>query len=134
MGVGALIVVTILAIVVAGEPEPYDPTSPEGVVQMFVNAVLAGDDDGAEALMTADAQEHCTAVLGSTSEEYAVSLLDTSVTDDNATVRVLITTRYSAGGLFGPSEYQQEDSFGLDRTPGGWRVDRMPWQFGSCTR
>lgn len=128
--IGAVVVASLLAVLLRGEPAPLDPSTPEGVVQAYANAVIDGDIDTAQELLVSEIADDCRRVPAGT-DDYRVTLLESDVRDDSARVRVLIVTTYDSGSLGGDS-YESEDVFLLTQESGQWRVEAVPWQFAVC--
>lgn len=128
--IGAVVVASLLAVFLRGEPAPLDPSSPEGVVQAYTNAVIDGDIDAAQALLVPEIADDCLRVPGGT-DDYRVTLLESDVQGDSARVRVLIVTTFDSGGLGGDS-YESEDVFLLSREGDEWLLEAVPWQFAVC--
>jgi hypothetical protein len=128
--IGAVVVASLLAVFLRGEPAPLDPSTPEGVVQTYTNAVIDGDLDTAQELLVPEIADDCLRVPGGT-DDYRVTLLESDENGDSARVRVLIVTTYDSGGLGGDS-YESEDVFLLSRIGGDWLLETVPWQFAVC--
>ncbi|MBX0300854.1 hypothetical protein K2F54_12800 [Cryobacterium sp. 1639] len=131
---GALVVLIVVALIVVftrGQPAPPDPGTPAGVVQRYSTAVLAGDEELAATYLSPGALADCDGNSSFLSEDLRVTLRGTTERDTTADVRVTLVTS-SGGGLFGPSEYQSDDSFDLVRVDGDWLIDQAPWQLTVC--
>src|SRR5690606_14946781 len=123
-----IVVVALVVVLTRGGAAPLDESSPEGVVQRYVQAVIDDDVAGAEQYLHPELTEKCEALDGVLSDGVRVTLRRTVERGDTATVQVIIV--YSGGsGLFGPSEYQSDDRFTLKRDGDAWRITETPWEF-----
>ena len=129
--IAALVIVSLVVVLSRGEPALRDAASPEGVVQRYAAAVIAGDDAAARRYVVADSLKPCDEFGRGDPGEVRVTLVSTTEREDSADVRVAIITSYD-GGPFGPSEYEEEALFDLVRVDGDWMVDTAPWQFTVC--
>lgn len=131
---GVIVVVAVLAIaggaVLASQRDatPLDPASPEGVVQTYLTAVLAGDDDAALATFSEELRASCDTGFGtSRSDATRVVLRDTTIDGDSATV--VVTIQVSTDPF---DEYSYEERISLAAGAGGWEIDRIPWPYFGC--
>ena len=131
LGAVALIVAVCLVVVFTrGQPAAPDPQSPAGTVQSYVTAVLEGDDAVALELVTADIRQDCTETEPYFNDDMRVTWGGTTERDDTATVTV--TTTYVTSGLFGGSEYSDQDRFHLEQSGDTWVITAAPWSFAIC--
>ncbi|WP_353810073.1 hypothetical protein [Agromyces sp. SYSU T00194] len=134
IGIGIAIVVVIVAAVVAvllrGEPEQFDETTPEGVVQRYSTAVIDGDTQAAMDLLAPEVVDACERVEPY-EDDVRVALVSATDRGDTASVEVTIITSYS-GGLFGPDEYRSDGRFSLVRSGDGWLIESAPWELAVC--
>lgn len=132
--VGAVVILAVAAgLVVANrEPQALDPTSPEGVVQAYLEAVIDGDVDEAFALVSpaagCDVSDVATGYLP---ESVRVVVLETEVDGDEAVVRVKVTEN-PGNGLFEDSGYAHEERISLRRTDGTWQIEASSWLLFGC--
>lgn len=129
--IGVLIVVSLVAVFARGATPLRDPATPEGVVQRYAAAVLAGDERAAAEFLTEGATDVCDEFFETSSANVRVTLVSTTERDESADVRVSIVTSYD-GGLFGGSEYTEDATFDLVRVDGGWMIESTPWQLQVC--
>ncbi|GAB4099949.1 hypothetical protein [Sinomonas halotolerans] len=134
--IGVLVAVSLVLVLARGAPEAMDPSSPEGVVQDYSQAVIDGDTDRASSLLSERLKDLCGSSSGYyTSSEYLeglrIELLSSAARDQTATVKVAVV-QTSPGGIFGPSEYSTESSFQLVRDDGEWRIDTVPPMILMC--
>ena len=67
VAVGALVVLSVVLVLSRGQAPALDPSTPEGTVQRYTQALLAGDDAGASALLdpSSPGQDDCLYAGGS---------------------------------------------------------------------
>ena len=132
--VGAVVLLAAVAGVVASQRESpvLDTGTPEGVTQVYVQAVIDGDHLGAADLLspTSDCD------LDDVSQAYLpdslrVVLESTDVDGDRAVVTIVVTDRFS-DGPFGASEYAHTERVTLAREGGSWLVTGSSWLLPSC--
>jgi hypothetical protein len=132
MGAVALVVlVSLIVIFTRGAATQLDPASPEGVTQRFAQAVLDDDLVAARALLTPELAKTCTPEIAQADRGVSVSLLRSEISGDEATVYAEIVIP-SGSGLFGPNDYVNRVTFGLEKTDGVWGISDAPWQFVIC--
>ena len=111
-----------------------DPSTPEGAVQVYLQAISRGDVDAAGALLLSEGP--CT--IGDLSRTYlpgslrAVLTSSSSTDSDTAVVRVEVTEG-GADEPFGSSGYGHTESFLLERTGGTWFLTEVPWPMYDCS-
>ena len=132
--VGAVVLLAAVAGVVASQRDSavLDAGTPEGVTQVYVQAVIDGDHLRAADLLspTSDCD------LADVSQAYLpdslrVVLESTDVDGERAVVEVRVTDRFS-DGLFGASEYSHTESVTLAREGGTWLVTASSWLLPTC--
>jgi len=130
--IAAMVVLALVVVFSRGAPAPLDPSTPQGVVQTYSNAVVAGDLPAAKSLLTDDLRENCDGVDSSMVTDLRLTLISSTINGDNAKVRVAISSN-PGGGAFGGSSYETEDAFILERVAGGnWKIDNAPWPLTIC--
>ncbi|HNP16709.1 MAG: hypothetical protein KF739_00500 [Cryobacterium sp.] len=129
--IAAVVVLALIVVFTRGAPAALDPSTPQGVVQSYSQAVIAGDRTTAMDLLTATVREKCDRADPYPTTSQRVTLVSTTVTGHNAVVQVSISSN-SGGGPFGGSEYQSEGRFTLVSEGGSWRIDSAPWEFTIC--
>jgi hypothetical protein len=131
-----LVVMTILLAAVAaflsstGENTKYSPSTPEGVVQLYLTAVIEGKNDKAVNYLSASSE--CTASDLDRSwkpESVRVNLGSTDFDGDTVYVDTLVDI--SSGGPF-DDYYTEKHSFRLVKESGNWRIQGIPWPMYSC--
>ena len=129
--IAALVIVALAVVFTRGEPAPLDPDTPEGVVQLYAQAVLAGDEQTAADYLSKGRLDNCDRVDPGPLDNVRLTLVSSTVRENSADVRVSIVTA-TDNGPFGASEYENEDNFDLVKTNGRWLIDRAPWQLTIC--
>ena len=123
-------VIALIAVFARGGAAPLDPTTPEGVVQRYSQAVVDGDTKTALTYVVPEVADACVdRYVGD--EDTRITVLETTERDDTAHVRVLIVTVYGTGP-FGADEYEAESSFDLVKVGGDWLVEVSPWRLAVC--
>jgi hypothetical protein len=128
----ALVIMALVVVFTRGEPEPLDASTPEGVVQRYSAAVIAGDEAAALTHLVPELGDPCDRIEAGPVDGMRVTLVATTEHDASADVKVLITTSYE-GGLFGSSEYEEEGEFDLVKADGGWLIESTPWPLTICS-
>ena len=99
VGVVTIALVAVAVVVAIQPPEQYDPTTPEGAVQGFYQAVLDGDRELATSYLALDLITDCrkprTELYGP--ERFRVVIVDTETAGDNAKADVTITETWNEG-------------------------------------
>ena len=131
--VGVLVVVSLIVVFTRGEPEAFDESTPEGVVQRYSVAVLDGDEDAAQEYLADEARVDCGTIAGTETENLRISLVSTTTSNDGDSVEVTVSlVRDSNGGPFGGSGYGYEENFALERVDSEWRILTAPWELAFC--
>lgn len=129
-GVALVVVIALVAVFTRGGTTTFDPGTPEGVVQEYSRAVIAGDVDAARSLLIPEIADDCERTGGGTGD-HRVTLSKATVTGDSARVEVVVATIYGSGPL-GADEYESDGVFGLERVDGDWRIATTPWELAVC--
>ncbi len=132
--IAVLVLVSVLVVLTRGAPKPLDPSTPAGVVQGYVTAVIGHDAARAGALLTPGAARKCTPnepFVSDSTRDLRVTLLATTERDDTATVDVTLSTARVSGPFDSP-EYTSDDSFELARVSGRWLITSVPWRLETC--
>jgi len=125
----ALVIVALTAVLARPASVELDSSSPEGIVQRYTEAVIAGDDPTARESLAADLRQECDQIEAYGRDDTRVTLSGTTEHDDKATVEVTVTQ--NGGGVFG-GEYTSDERFHLERDAGEWYITGTPWQFTIC--
>ena len=132
--VGAVAILVVVAAVVAASRTPprADPATPQGTVQLFVTAVLDGDDEEAVALL--DPALGCRVPLpqrGWSGTRATFAVVGSRDFGDRASVEIDVT-EYRSGGLF--DAYSHRESYQLVAEGGGWLITGEPWPVYVCEK
>ena len=130
--VGLLVVIALVVVLVrSGVRESLDPTTPEGVVQRYAQAVIDGDETTAAQYLRGRSDECDYYEPGPV--DLRLTLKSTDISGSHATVFVSVTTSYGySGGLFSSSEYSTDAEFRLVTSGGAWLIEETPYEFISC--
>ncbi len=127
LGAGVAVLLVVAAVLATRPPRSYDPSTPEGTVQIFLQALLDGDRERARELLAPDLDERCVDDVA-TGESVRITLVSSEVEEDVATVEVRIV-RSGGDPPFGGYEYSQDASYRLERTDTGWIITSAEWPF-----
>lgn len=128
--IAALVVVALAVVFTRGEPELLDESTPQGVVQRYAAAVIAGDEASAAEYLT-EGNDDCGKFGDSRPDNMRVTLVSTTEREDTADVRVVIVVSENTV-RFGTTEYESEGNFDLVGNDGGWLIERAPWELTIC--
>lgn len=127
---GVVVILAVIAGVLTAtrEPPDLDPTTPDGTAQLFVLAVIDGDDE--EAVGYLDPALGCTVPMPEVYRPTRISLAvaDTKIRGDAATV-VLDITEHGSGFL---DSYTHREVLELRADGDGWILTGHPWPVYSC--
>jgi hypothetical protein len=128
----AVALIATAAGVIAGlRGAPYDPATPQGVVQAYLTAVIDGNHDQAAQFLAPGSP--CSVVdldRAYLPDGVRVVLREAQVTGDTA--RVDVDVAMPSGDVFGGSETFEKHSFRLIRQDGVWLVTGQPWPMSDC--
>lgn len=129
--IAALVVVALVVVFARGEPKLLDPATPQGVVQRYAAAVIAGDDSTAAAYLTPNALATCDGLERPATDNLRVALVSTTERAGSADVHVSLISS-SESGPFGVSENESQDAFQLRLVNEEWLIDKAPYQLSVC--
>jgi hypothetical protein len=129
--VAAIAIVALIVVLAAKEPTAeLDKSSPEGVVQQYLNAATDRDFDQALTYLANDSkckiEDFDRAYI---QDSVRIGLSDITSTEDSAKVTVTIET--SNGDPFGGS-YAETQTFRLVKDETGWKIAGIPWPTYEC--
>lgn len=129
-GVLAALVVLAAVFSFVGDAE-LDPDTPEGVVQDYLRAVIAGDRPGARSYL-ADELDGCSTLFPRylADRAFRIEWLDTILDAREAWVTVSVAE--AEQGIFGdhrPETYE----FRLISVADGWRITHQEWPWFECS-
>jgi len=132
--VGVVVLLAAIAGVVAARrtAPTLDPDTPQGVVQEYLKAVLAGDYPAAAGLLASSSGCTLSDVSSVTvSTSARIVLTDTVVDGDTAVVTVDVTEG-AVSGPFGDSGYTHTERIVVERDGGAWKIAGSPWLLYPC--
>ena len=129
-GVLAALVVLATVFSFVGDAE-LDPDTPEGVVQDYLRAVIAGDRPGARSYL-ADEPDGCATRFPRylADRAFRIELIDTTL--DTGEAWVTVSVAEAEQGIFGdyrPVTYE----FRLVPVADGWRIAHQEWPWFECS-
>lgn len=131
IAVGLLVVIALVVVLVRnGARESFDPTTPEGVVQRYAQAVIDRDFESADEYLKEPSEECDYYDRGSVN--LRLTFQSTEISGSNATVWVTVSSSYGSGP-FSNSEYSYDDRFSLVKSGESWLIDQTPYDFISCS-
>jgi hypothetical protein len=130
VGLVVLVTVVVGVLTASRDATEYDSSTPEGVVQAYVEAVLDGELEVAAGLLSEDSPCDVDNLDNSYLPEYdRVVLLDSEVDGDTARVEIEAVT---VEGPFGAFDYGERHTFRLERSGTEWRITGRPWPMFEC--
>jgi len=129
--VAAISIVALIAVMAVKEATPQlDADTPEGTVQQYLESVTDRDFNSAITYLATDSkceiEDFDQAYID---DSVRVSLLDTTITTNLASVRVSIEN--SSNDPFGGA-YTEAQTFHLTKSDTGWRISGIPWPTYQC--
>lgn len=134
--VGCVVLLAIVAsVVAANRSEPsFDPATPEGTVQGYLQAVSEDDAQAAMSYLASDTECDVSDLQrAAVSDSARVVLVDVEIAGDEADVEVEVTYS-SQGGPFDAYEWSENLTFELVREAGDWALVGEPWPLYFCRR
>ncbi len=130
-----IVVVAVVAVLAATRGvTQFDESTPEGIAQSYVTAVLEGDHAAAHGFFSEALQDRCSLADlndGWVPDRVRVTLRDVSIDGDTATVELRLTER-AASSPFEPYEYSNRASLFMTASEDGWVIDEVPWPLYWC--
>jgi hypothetical protein len=126
-------IVVVVALVAAGllrtAPE-LDPSTPEGTVQAYLEAVFAGDEESAGELTEGDCDDN---LAGAQAQVEGVSASLGSVEGDDTQATVVVKLSQPSQDPFG-GLIEWEEWFTLLNRDGTWLIQQPVWPYyaGEC--
>lgn len=140
--VAVLLLLLVAAVpIIACRQAPADPSKPEGVVRLYLEALKASDVSAAYAYLAPELQEKCKeSTLFDRKPEFRQQLDRSSVIvrrvevqDKQATVETTINTGGGEVGILGPRTVNGWDStYQLRSIDGDWRLSSFAWPVHWC--
>ena len=131
-----IVIAAFLLGVVAGvvssfrEEVNYSASSPEGVVQMYLTAIIEGKNDQAASYFVSDSTCDASDIdRAYVSETLRVNLVSTSIDGESAYVKIDANT-----GASGPFDdgYTESHTYRLSKESGRWLIEGIPWPLWDC--
>lgn len=122
-----------VAVGVLRDPVLLNPQTPEGTVQVYVQAVLDGEWTEARSHLAGDLEAECTALDFRRSwvpDSLTVTLDDVRVDGDEAEVVVRLRTVAQPDPFGG--QYETTETFDLTRENATWQLIGQPWPVYDC--
>ena len=138
IAIGVLVATALLVVFARGPVTPLPSTSPQGVVQRYASAAIAGETTQASTLLSPDWLTSCDPLntysgADTVGNSVRVTLVGVTERPDSADVHVLITTTYQ-GGFLGTSSNSSEGLFKLTKSDHRWLIDSVPWELAVCPK
>lgn len=134
-----LLVIVVFTLVLAAvaafltssrETKEYAPNTPQGVVQLFLQAVIDGKNEDAAAYFSQTSSCDATDIDRSwIPDTVRVNLTNTQIEADRAFIDVAVDINQDQ--LFGDL-YTEKHNFRLARESGSWKILGIPWPLYSC--
>jgi len=136
-GILAAIAILIVALIATSilistnqQDRQYSTTTPEGVVQTYLKAVIEGKHDQAASFFVAESE--CDAAdidRAYVSDSLRVNLVSSEIEGDSAYVK--IDANMNSGALLDDG-YTESHTYRLKRESGSWRLEGIPWPVWDC--
>lgn len=125
-----LIVASVIVVLVvrrAPPPPPFDPNSPAGVVQAYIEAIRAGDLDRARSYLTAQERAESLTrswtVSGRADDDTMRIVVEPAREDaTTAEVRITVSQYWTRSGPFSSGSSHTDYTAHLVREDGAWRI------------
>ena len=129
--IAALVLSAVAALVSSFREEvKYSTSSPEGVVQMYLTAIIEGKNDQAASYFASDSTCDASDIdRAYVSETLRVNLVSTSIDGESAYVKIDANT-----GASGPFDdgYTESHTYRLSKESGRWLIEGIPWPLWDC--
>jgi len=134
--IGVLVAIALVVVFSRGSVAPLAATSPQGVVQRYATAAVAGDERTAATFLSSDWLASCDPLqtysgASSSGNTVRVTLVATTERPDSADVHVLVTTSYP-GDFLASMSSSSEGVFKLSKHDHRWTIDTAPWELAIC--
>ncbi|MCH8982469.1 MAG: hypothetical protein IH943_00030 [Acidobacteria bacterium] len=130
-GSAAAVVLVLVAVALNRDPVQLDPSSPEGTVQLYLQAISDGDYKEAFSLLHPDDSEGCDAAdlaVAAQTDPFTATLGAAEIVDDIAFVDVSINEG-SSPGPFDAGGGGYSELFVLEEVEGQWLITGEPWPY-----
>ena len=132
--IGAVVLLAVVTgVVVARRAAPaLDPHTPEGVVQQYLQAVVAGDYRVAANLISPSAGCDISDVASAYNPGTARIVLNHTAVDGDQAVVTVDVTEGSGEGPFESTGYSHTERITVARGGGVWKITGSPWLLSPC--
>ena len=132
----AVLIVALVAIALVREPVELNRDTPEGTVQVYLQAMSDGDYEGAFAVLDPEFYEGCDAssLAIYRQEDFTARIENDRKPDDGDTVFVHVSMTFGDGGPFG-SQWTDNQAFTVVNHDGFWWItgqDVWPYFAWDC--
>lgn len=127
----SVVIVALVAIALLREPIQLDPTTPEGAVQEYLQAISDKDYEAAFELLHPESFEGCNPadiVRPGFDETFTASIPESEDPPASGRAFVDVTMRFGDGGPFGGS-WESNEVFVLISEDGSWWITGDPWPY-----
>lgn len=112
------------------EEKTYSSSTPEGIVQLYLKAIIEGKNDIAAQYFAANSECDASDIdRAYIAETLRVNLISSSIEADAAYVKIDANT--SSGGPF-EDGYNESHTYRLVKENGAWRLTGIPWPLWDC--
>ena len=131
VGIVLTLAVAVAAIVTSLRPSPdLDPSTPEGKVQAFFQAVESNDWEDVRALLSTDLQNECeTSELAQFNDDVDRAVITRVDPVGTETIVEVDVSRVVVDDPLNPYSYDDSFHFVLAEDGSGLAVSELPWQF-----
>jgi hypothetical protein len=130
-GGGGLLIAILVIVALTRDPVELDPSTPEGSVQVYLQAIADEDYGTAFALIDPDSHEDCKSgdlAFASPRDPFTATLGTADVSNGTAYVEVTISQNPSPGP-FDPGSGGYGEVFTLEQSDGQWLITGEPWPY-----
>lgn len=127
----SLILLIVSALVTSNrEPKSFASNTPEGVVQLYLAAVIEGKHDKAASFFVSNSECDASDIdRAFISDTLRVNLVSSEISGDSAYVKIDANT--NSGGIF-EDGYVESHTYRLTKEMTGWRIQGIPWPLWDC--
>ena len=129
--IAALVLSAVSALVSSlREDVKFSANTPEGVVQLYLTAIIAGKNDQAASYFSSDSTCNASDIdRAYVSDTLRVNLVSTSIDGNSAYVKIDANT-----GASGPFDdgYTESHTYRLTQESGKWLIEGIPWPIWDC--
>ncbi len=129
---GLSVVLLVLAAFITSNraPNQLDASTPEGIVQSYLTAIIEGRHDEAARYFTKESECDASDIdRAYISDTLRVNLVSSEIKGSSAYVKIDADT--SSGGLF-EDGYIESHTYRLNQEGSNWRIAGIPWPLWDC--